>query len=95
MVCHKLLMRRFTRRLLRLLRKSAAGVIRKMRRLMHGIKGWRTLMFSLLVASLGVFEATDWTNLVPDGPHKGYWLLAIALIIAWLRTITTTPVGQR
>ena len=58
------------------------------------LKGWRTLLFSLLVAALGVAEATDWAQLIPDGPAKGWTLLAIALGIAWLRVITTTPVGE-
>ena len=64
------------------------GVLRR-------LKGWRTLMFSLLLATLGVLEATDWAQMVPDGPNKGYWLLGIALVTAWLRAITTTPIGQR
>ena len=58
------------------------------------LKGWRTLLFALVLATLGVFEAADWGRIVPDGPYKGYWLLAIALAIAWLRAITTTPIGR-
>ena len=57
------------------------------------LKGWRTLAFSLLVAALGVAEATDWAQLIPDGPARGWLLLTIALATAWLRVITTTPVG--
>lgn len=57
------------------------------------LKGWRTLLFSLLVATLGVAEVTDWAQLIPDGPARGWQLLAIALATAWLRVITTTPVG--
>ena len=60
----------------------------------HRLKGWRTLAFSLLVAALGVAEATDWAQLIPDGPARGWLLLAIALATAWLRVITTTPVGS-
>ncbi len=63
-------------------------------RLLRPLKGWRTLAFSLLVATIGVAEATNWSQLVPDGPARGWVLLAIALIIAWLRVITTTPVGE-
>ena len=58
------------------------------------LKGWRTILFSLLLATVGVLEATDWADLVPDGPAKGWTLLAIALLIAWLRAITTTPIGR-
>ena len=59
------------------------------------LKGWRTVLFALLVATVGVLEATDWASIVPDGPAKGWILLAIALAIAWLRVITTTPIGGR
>ena len=59
------------------------------------LKGWRTVLFALLLATIGVLEATDWASIVPDGPAKGWILLAIALAIAWLRVITTTPVGRR
>ena len=58
------------------------------------MKGWRTLMFSLLVATVGVAQATNWADLIPDGPAKGWVLLGISLAIAWLRIITTTPVGR-
>lgn len=59
------------------------------------MKGWRTLVFAFLVATVGVAEVTDWAELVPDGPAKGWVLLGISLAIAWLRVITTTPVGER
>lgn len=58
------------------------------------MKGWRTIIFSLVVAFLGVAEVTDWAELVPDGPAKGWVLLGIAVAIAWLRVITTTPLGK-
>ena len=65
-----------------------------LRRITRRLKGWRTLFFSLLVATIGVAEATNWAELIPDGPAKGWVLLAIALTTAWLRVITTTPVGR-
>ncbi|HHN73056.1 MAG TPA: hypothetical protein ENK13_03100 [Thermopetrobacter sp.] len=71
-----------------------AVLTRRLSHLRRRLKGWRTLFFSLLLATVGVLEAADWTRIVPDGPHKGLWLLAIALVIAWLRAITTTPVGR-
>ena len=64
------------------------------RRFAHRLKGWRTLLFALLVATIGVLEATDWGSIVPDGPARGWLLLVIALITAWLRAITTTPIGR-
>ena len=67
---------------------------RRLRRLWRRLRGWRTVLFALLLATLGVLEAMDWAAIVPDGPNKGYWLLGIALAIAWLRAITTTPIGR-
>lgn len=58
------------------------------------MKGWRTLLFAIGVAIVGVLEATDWAELVPDGPEKGWYLLAISIGIAVLRVLTTTPVGR-
>jgi len=61
------------------------------------LKGWRTILFSILLATVGVLEATDWAEIIPDGPEKGWYILGISLIVAWLRAITTTPIfrGER
>ena len=62
--------------------------------MLERMKGWRTVLFALLLATIGVLEATDWASIVPDGPAKGWVILGIALITAWLRAITTTPIGR-
>ena len=67
--------------------------MKTLRNVLRHLKGWRTLAFALLVAALGVAEATDWTQIVPAGPARGWYLFLIALGIAWLRVITDTPVG--
>ena len=56
------------------------------------MKGWRTLLWSALIATAGVLEVTDFAPLVPDR-YEGWTLLAIALVTAWLRVITTSPIG--
>lgn len=58
------------------------------------MKGWRTLLFSLGLATVGVLEATNWVDVIPDGPSKGWTILGIALVTAWLRVITTGPIGK-
>jgi hypothetical protein len=58
------------------------------------MKGWRTIIFAMGVATVGVLEATQWSDMVPDGPAKGWALLGISIGIAWLRVLTTTPIGQ-
>ena len=51
-------------------------------------------MFSLGLATVGVLEATNWVDVIPDGPSKGWTIFGIALVTAWLRVITTGPVGK-
>ncbi len=62
--------------------------------MLERLKGFRTVLFALLLATIGVLEATDWASLLPDGPAKGWVLLGISLVIAWLRAVTTTPIGR-
>ena len=58
------------------------------------MKGWRTIGLNLAVASFGVLEAADWTAML--GNEKAGWALAaIGISNMVLRTVTTTPVGQR
>ena len=56
--------------------------------------GFRTLLFSALVAILGVFEAFDWGLVIPE-KYVGIALIVIGAIIAYLRKITTTPIGKK
>ncbi len=55
------------------------------------MNGYRTLAWSLLLATAGVAETFDWLTLVPRH-HAGLVLLVVALVTAWLRVVTTTPV---
>jgi hypothetical protein len=58
------------------------------------MKGWRTIGLNLAVASFGVLEAADWTGML--GNEKAGWALAaIGISNMVLRTVTTTPVGQK
>ena len=61
---------------------------------MNKLKGWRTLLWSLLLATLGVLETLDFATVLPDGPSRAWELIFIALVTAWLRIITTTAVGE-
>ena len=58
------------------------------------LRGWRTLLWSLLLATVGVMETLNWADLLPDGAAKGWALIGIAFVTAWLRSITSTPVGE-
>ncbi len=59
-------------------------------------KGWKTLGFAALVALAGVLQAFDWTTIIPmNQTWSGVVLIAIGAVIAALRYVTTTPVGQK
>lgn len=57
------------------------------------MKGWRTLIFGIIVAVLGAVEAFDWASVVPQ-EFTGIVLLVVGMIITWLRKITDTSLGQ-
>lgn len=57
------------------------------------MKGYKTLIWSLLLAVVGVLQAFDWTTVVPASA-QGWVLIAIGAVTAALRYVTTTPVGK-
>jgi hypothetical protein len=59
------------------------------------LKGWRTVVFGLLVTALGALEmlnAVDITPLLPEG-KAGSVMALVGLVTIVLRVITTTPLG--
>ena len=60
---------------------------------MDYLKGWRTLGFNILAATLMVLQTTDFTPLLPP---KYLWLTGLITVVVniALRTITNTPIGK-
>ena len=56
------------------------------------MKGYRTLLFSLAVAVVGVLQSFDWATVVPPD-QAGIALTIIGVVGAVLRVLTSTPVG--
>jgi hypothetical protein len=56
--------------------------------------GYRTYLASALLAIFGVLAATDWTAFLND-PKAGAVAIGSAVLMAVLRSITTTPPGQK
>lgn len=54
--------------------------------------GYRTYIVSFMIAAFGILEMTDWNSFF-DNPGAGMVALLSALVMAALRTITTTPPG--
>ena len=55
--------------------------------------GYRTYLVSALIAVFGVLEATDWNALL-DNPSAGWVAVGAAVVMAIMRSITTTPAGK-
>lgn len=58
------------------------------------MKGWRTIIFNLLVAIFGALEAFRWIDIVP-AEWVPIVIAAVGLINVWLRKVTNTPVGKK
>jgi hypothetical protein len=58
------------------------------------MKGYRTLIFSLAVAVVGVLQTFDWASVVP-AEHAGAALTIVGIAAAILRVFTSTPIGAK
>ena len=62
---------------------------------MNFAKGWKTLLFSLLVAILGVVQTFDWATVIPQNhTWSGIIMVALGAFFAALRAVTNTSVGK-
>lgn len=56
--------------------------------------GYRTLSFAFLMAGLGVVQTFNWAQIIPQNETwSGVAMIGVGAAIAFLRTITTTPVA--
>jgi hypothetical protein len=56
--------------------------------------GYRTYIVSALVAIFGFLETTDWGSVFND-PKGGIITIGAGVIMAIMRTITSTPPGSQ
>lgn len=54
--------------------------------------GYRTYIVSALIAIFGTLEAVDWNSFL-DNPTAGLVAIGAAIIMAIMRSISTTPPG--
>jgi len=59
------------------------------------MKGWRTLGLNAALALVGVAQATNWTDVLGSSASAGWVVTGVAVANMVLRSITTTPVGQK
>ena len=58
------------------------------------LKGWKTVVFSVLAAVVPLMELTEFKGLVP-AEYLPYYVLAITLGNVYLRSITTSAIGKK
>lgn len=59
------------------------------------MKGWRTLGLNAAVTLLGMAQTTDWTDVLGSNASAGWVVTGVGIANMLLRSITTTPVGQK
>ena len=52
--------------------------------------GYRTYIVAILTAVFGVLASTDWVTFFND-PKAGWSIVAMSVLMAVMRSITTTP----
>lgn len=55
--------------------------------------GYRTYIAAALVAAFGALAATDWVGFMND-PKAGAVAIGSAMLMAIMRSVTTTPPGK-
>ncbi len=59
------------------------------------MRGWRTLFVAAGIALAGVAQTFDWATIIPqDRTWSGIAMIGVGAVIAALRSITSTPIGQ-
>jgi hypothetical protein len=58
------------------------------------IIGWRTYLLSALTAAFGALAVADWNSFLQD-PKAGWSIIAMSVIMAVMRSVTTTPPGEK
>jgi hypothetical protein len=58
------------------------------------MQGYRTYIIAFLQVAFGVLAATDWTHVLSD-PKAGMVAIASGILMAFMRSITTTPPGSK
>jgi hypothetical protein len=58
------------------------------------LTGWKTVIFSLVVAVIGVLQTVDWTSLLSDPKRAGIVVTIIGVVSGVLRYFTSTPIGE-
>jgi hypothetical protein len=58
------------------------------------MQGYRTYIIAFLQVAFGVLASTDWGNVLND-PKAGAVAIGSGILMAFMRSITTTPPGTK
>jgi len=58
------------------------------------LKGYKTILFNAAATIVPILELTEMYDLVPES-YLPIYMLGVAVINLYLRTVTTTPVGKK
>jgi hypothetical protein len=56
--------------------------------------GWRTYLMSALTAAFGALAVADWNTFLND-PKAGWSIITMSVVMAVMRSITTTPPANK
>lgn len=56
--------------------------------------GFRTYIIAALTAAFGALAVVDWNSFLQD-PKAGWSVIAMAVVMAVMRSITTTPPASK
>lgn len=56
--------------------------------------GYRTYIVAALTAALGALTVADWNKFLED-PKAGWSIIVMSVIMAVMRSMTTTPPGEK
>jgi len=60
---------------------------------MNKFKGWKTLVFALVIGIIGVLDGFQWVDVIPDR-FEPFAIPLIAIVVGYLRSITNTAMGK-
>lgn len=61
---------------------------------MKAFQGWKTVSVGIIIAVLGVLQQSGIEQVVP-AQYSGLVLAGIGAVMVALRSVTTTPLGQK
>jgi hypothetical protein len=72
----------------------AVGLLHHTKENLEMLKGWRTVGVAVAIAAVGALQTSGLADLIP-APYVGPAMMALGFVMAYLRSVTNTPVGAK